>query len=122
MQKEQELICIVCPLGCRVRLTIDKGNIVDATGNECKKGREYAENECMNPVRVLTGTILTESSKRRTLPVRTNKPIPKGKLIETYRSLAGVRVKPPVKAGQAIIRNILNVGADVVATDELSAC
>jgi len=122
MQKEQQLICIVCPLGCRVRLTLDnKGNIVEATGNECKKGKEYAESECKNPVRVLTGTVLTEGSKYRTLAIRTNKPIPKAKLIEVYRSLAGVKAKPPVKVGQAIVRNVLKVGADIVATDELPA-
>lgn len=122
MQKEQQLICIVCPLGCRVKLTIDKeGNIVDVTGSECKKGKEYAENECINPVRVLIGTVSTEGSKHRTLPVRTNNPIPKGKLLEAYRSLAGVKVKPPIKVGQAIVSNILDMGADVIATDELSA-
>lgn len=122
MQTEQQLICIVCPLGCRVRLTIDnKGNIVEATGNECKKGKEYAENECVNPVRVLVGTMSTEGSKHRTLPVRTNNPIPKGKLLEAYRSLAGVKVKPPIKVGQVIVSNIFDTEADVIATGELSA-
>ena len=122
MQKEHEFICIGCPKGCPVRLVADdKGEIIDVTNYECKVGKEYVQNEYKNPVRVLTGTVLTEGSQRLTLPFRTSKPIPKGKLTEAMRALAEVRAKPPVKMGQVIVSNILDSGADIVATDELRA-
>ena len=121
MQKSLEFACIGCPLGCRVKLTVDeRGDITDMTGHRCKEGKKYAESEYRNPVRVLTATVLTEGSTIRLLPVRTNKPILKGRLIEAMRVLADMRVKPPVKRGQAIVSNILNTGTDLVATNELT--
>lgn len=122
MQKELDLICICCPKGCHLNLTVDESNLLtEVNGHWCKEGKEFAEREYRNPVRVLTATILTEAQKRRTLPVRTNKPIHKGKLLEAMSILAEVRIKPPVKMGQTIVLNILNTGADVIATDELPA-
>lgn len=121
MQKEHIFICINCPMGCRMSLTVDdKGNITNITGHECKEGKGYAENEYRNPVRVLTGTLLTDSSKRRTLPFRTNKPILKGRLEEAMRCLGEMRVKTPVMIGQVIVPNILNMGVDIIATDKIS--
>lgn len=120
MQKELEFTCIRCPMGCRVKIAIDeKGDITDMTGHQCKEGKKHAESEYRNPVRVLTATVLVEGNTRRTLPVRTDKPIPKGKLKEAMRALAEVRVKPPVKMGQAIVSNILNTGADLVAAGSI---
>ena len=35
----KELICIVCPRGCR--LTVDENNDYAVTGNSCKRGEVY---------------------------------------------------------------------------------
>ena len=120
MQREHEYICIVCPVGCQVKVTIGEGGrIMDIAGSDCEKGKKYAQSEYTNPVRVLTGTVLTEGGTRRLLPFRTDKPIPKGKVMEVVRYLAQVKARPPVTVGQAIVSNILDTWADVVATDEL---
>ena len=118
---EPEIICIGCPLGCRVKLTVNKkGEITDINDYQCKVGKKYARQEFKAPVRILTATILTEeSSERALLPVRTNKPIHKEKLKEGMQLLPKIRVKPPIKMGEVIIPNILNTGADLVSSDEL---
>ena len=116
---EQVLICIGCPLGCNVTLTIgDKGEIENATGNQCKEGKDYAVAECRAPVRVFTATLLTEGSGRL-LPVRTDKPVHRKELKEITKALAKVKVGPPVKVGQIIIPNILGTGANLIATGNL---
>jgi CxxC motif-containing protein len=118
--KENEIICVVCPLACLVTVSIDdEGKVVKVADNQCKEGKGYAVNECKFPGRVLTTTVLTESSVRKLLPVRSNKLIPKGRLMEFAHFLAKVRVKPPVKVGQIISRNILDTGIDVISTDEV---
>jgi len=118
---ETEIICIGCPLGCRIKLFVnDKDEITDVTEYKCKAGRKYAQEELKAPVRTLTATVLTEeSSERALLPVRTNKPIHKEKLKEAMRVLSETRIKPPVSTGQIIIANILGTGADLVASDKL---
>ncbi len=122
MAKEEGVICIGCPLGCETRLTLnDKGEIVKISGNKCKEGEKYVLEEHRNPSRVLTATVLVEASVRNLLPVRTNRPVPKNQLKECMYIVAKIRVKPPTKREQVIVPNILNTGADLVATDELLA-
>jgi CxxC motif-containing protein len=118
--KESEVICVVCPLACRVTVSIDdKGNVVNVTDNQCKEGGKYAINEYKFPGRVLTTTVLTESSGCKLLSVRSNKLIPKDRLRECAHFLAKVRVKPPVKIGQIIVTNIVGTGVDMLSTNEL---
>ena len=118
---ESEIICIGCPLGCRIKLIInDKGKITDITDYQCKVGQKYAQEEFKTPARTLTTTVLTDASSERVLlPVRTNKPIHKEKLRESMQLLPKIRVKPPIRMGQVIIPNILDTGADLVSSDEL---
>ena len=117
---EDKIVCIGCPLGCRTTLRINEQHeVVEITGYKCKEGRQYVLEEYRNPVRILTSTILTGKSGRPLLPVRTNRPILKSKLKEAALSLARVKARPPVKVGQVILPNLLNTGADIIATDDL---
>jgi CxxC motif-containing protein len=120
MVKETELICIMCPLACHVVVTVDDtGNILDVANHQCKEGREYAVAEYRFPARVLTTVILTAAASRHLLPVRSNKPIPKTRLMEVMHSLSKIRIKPPVKMAQVIVSNIAGTGVDMISTDEL---
>jgi CxxC motif-containing protein len=117
---EENIVCIGCPLGCRTTLRIDRhGDVVKITGYQCKEGRQYVLEEHRHPVRILTTTVLTEKSTRPLLPVRTNRPILKSKLTEAAFTLVPLRAKPPIKVGQVVLTNLLNTGADVIATDDL---
>ncbi len=116
----ERITCIGCPLGCQVTLeTNDREEVVKISGHRCKQGRRYVLEEHRNPVRVFTSTVLTEGSSQPLLPVRTNRPIPKTRLKEAAKALARARAKPPIKAGQAIMTDLLGMGADVIATGDL---
>lgn len=118
--KEVRVICIGCPLGCRATLKVSEGGeVLEVTGCRCKEGRSYVVEEFRNPVRVLTATVLTEGSQLPLLPVRTSSPIPKEKLREAMKVLAKVRVKPPVRAGEVVLEDLLGTGVDLVATRDL---
>ena len=76
MTRTSEVICIMCPLACRVAVALDdKGDVLKVAGNQCKRGEEFAAAEARFPGRVLTTTLLTEGSGHGLLPVKTNKPV-----------------------------------------------
>jgi CxxC motif-containing protein len=121
MSKENEIICIMCPLACRVAVRLDeKGDVLKVADNQCKRGEEFAAGEAKFPGRVLTTTLITEGGEHVLLPVKTNKPVARSLLMDCMCYLSEIKVKPPVKMGQVIIHNILDTGADVVATGDLS--
>ena len=115
-----EIICIECPLACRVSLSVDEaGKISESVGYQCRVGKRYSEKEYKSPKRILTTVVKTSDSVRHVLPVRTDKPVPKGMLKQCVQSLADIRVKPPLKVGEIIVSNVLNTGADVICSDDL---
>lgn len=120
MTKEETIICVGCPLGCEVKLTLnDKNEVAGIEDNKCKEGKVYAVEEFTNPVRTLTATVLTQGSSQPLLPVRTSKPILKTLLPHSMSIIAKTRAKPPIKMGDVIVPNLLDTGVDVVASSDL---
>lgn len=120
MSKVQEIVCINCPIGCRIDLSLDNsGEIVGITGFQCKEGKNYAPQEYKSPRRVLTTTLRTESSQRPVLPVRSNGTIPRPKLEECVEFLDNFKIRPPLKAGDVVVSDIMSTGIDIICTDDL---
>jgi CxxC motif-containing protein len=116
---QSEIICIGCPMGCRVTLKIGPDfHIENIVGDRCKEGEKYVTAEFRNPVRIFTSTVLTEGS-HRLLSVKTDRPIHKSQLNALARAVARIKVKPPVEMGQEIVHNILGTGANLVSTGTL---
>ena len=111
----KELICIVCPRGCHLR--IDENGTV--TGNGCQRGVDYAHAELTAPVRTLTSTVKITGADLPRLPVKTDRPIPKERMAEAMRILNGVTVTAPIRIGDVIVKNIAGSEADLVATREM---
>ena len=108
-----ELICIVCPKGCRLK--VDETTFA-VSGNSCEKGAEYGKTELKNPTRTLTSTVKLENAALPRCPVRTSAPIPKAKMFDAMSVLEGVTLTAPVKIGQVAVKNLLGTGADVIVT------
>ncbi len=108
----KELICIVCPKGCHLK--IDDNNNV--TGNSCKRGIEYAISETTNPTRTITSTVKIENGTINRLPIRTEKPIPKSKIFDVMDYLNTITVSAPIKVGDIIVENILDTNVNIIAT------
>lgn len=113
----KELVCIVCPKGCR--LHVDEENDYKVTGNSCPRGAEYGHNEIKNPTRVLTSTVRLEGGMYRRCPVKTETAVPKAKLMEIMRELNGVCLHSPVAVGQVALENAAGTGVNVVVTKNL---
>lgn len=113
----KELVCIVCPKGCR--LHVDDENGFTVTGNSCPRGAEYGKNEIQNPTRVLTSTVRLSGGAYRRCPVKTEKAVPKGKLLDIMKELNHVEVASPVSIGQVVLTNVAGTGVNVVVTKSL---
>ncbi len=118
MKKHHDLVCIVCPMGCRLTLTKDestpKGYVVE--GNICKRGEDYAIKEMTNPTRMLPTTVKIKDGFISRLPVRTTEAIPKELIFKAMEEINSKEVQAPVSCGDVIIKNILDTGADIIAT------
>lgn len=119
MKNKHNYVCINCPLSCSLELTEENGEVFKVTGNECKVGARYAEEEFKDPRRVVTTTILVRDGTLPVLPVRTAEAIPKRLVIDAVRALAEVVVQAPVTEGQIIYPDIMNTGVDVIASRDL---
>lgn len=115
---EKDIICVICPQSCRIKVSGDGRNVTDITGFTCKRGEEYGRNEYSNPVRTLTTTVLAKGGNCPVIAVRSNKPIPKDKMFEAMEEIKKVVVKEPFYIGKVVIENILGTGADIVLTNK----
>ena len=113
----KEVVCTVCPRGCRLKVDEDNGFAV--TGNHCQRGEAYGKAELQNPVRTLTSTVAITGAAYPRLPVKTSRPIPKSRLKEAMAIVNALTVSSPVGIGDVLIADLLGTGADLVATRAL---
>ena len=113
----KNLICIVCPKGCHLKVDEDNGFAV--TGNGCERGVQYAKAELTHPTRVVTSTVCVEGALHRRCPVKTDGAIPKEKIFDAMKTLDGICLKAPVKIGDTVVQNVCGTGINFVATREM---
>lgn len=111
-----EMICIVCPKGCRLSVDQRPDGEILVMGNGCNRGIPYAKKELTNPTRVVTSTVRINGGIHKRLPVKTSTDIPKGLNFSVMKELESIELNATIKVGTVIIKNILNTGADIVAT------
>ena len=119
---ERLITCTVCPNGCQISVkTDDENNVLEITGFKCKRGEVYAKAEVVDPVRTLTALVQVEHGEFDMCPVRTNIPVSKMKLIEIANLASRQKFTAPIHLGQVLIKNVLETGADIVATKNVLA-
>src|SRR5512135_190327 len=104
-------LCIGCPLGCRLEVEEEDGAIVEVRGFDCKRGKEYAEREHVDPRRMVSSTVRVANGPWTRLPVKTNRPVPKDQVRAVCRALRDVSIAAPVAMGDVIVANVLDTGA-----------
>ncbi len=111
--------CIVCPTGCSIKVIGKDDKEVSFEGYTCNRGLEYAEQEFREPKRILTTTMKVENGTLPLIPVRTDKPLLKDKLNEALEIIAQSQIKAPIKMGDILIENILEMGINIIASRNL---
>lgn len=114
------ITCTVCPLSCEIILELNAdGEITSLTGNKCARGKTYATKEHTAPERTLTTIVRAKGGIHPQLPVRTDLPIPKEKLAEAMLATFALEVQAPIKMGDIIVKDFLNLGVNLIATRDL---
>lgn len=111
------MVCIVCPNGCRLKVSRDDDKI-DVQGAKCKRGVAFGTTELTNPTRSLTTTVDTAFSDMPRLPVKTSCEIPKEHLLDAMKAIRAFKLSERVNTGDVVIKDVF--GADIVATADMN--
>lgn len=113
----KNLTCIVCPLGCSITAQMDGKKIVSITGNSCPRGESYARVELTDPRRTLTTTMRVKGGGL--VSVKSKDTLPKDGLFECMAVIDAAEVSAPIEIGDVLIKDILGLGVDIVATSRV---
>ena len=114
----KQLVCIGCPRGWRLTIDEKDGEYI-VTGNTCPRGKEFAISEMTAPKRTICSTVKTVFPDVPVLPVRVSDDIPREKIFDVMREINAVTLKERIGRGDAVIKNVLGLGVDVIATSDL---
>lgn len=119
MTEKTTVTCVACPKGCEVTVEHDGDEIISIEGNACPQGADYAKEEIVAKTRILPTTVRVKNGALALCPVKTTKQIPLELMDQAMNKIGEKEIEAPLKMGQVIIENLLETGADVVATRNL---
>lgn len=117
--EKRELICIGCPLGCQMVVELEDGIVSSVTGNGCNIGKKHAQEECINPTRVVTTTVKVECGQYPLTSVKTKKAVAKDKIKDCMHQIKSLSVEAPIMIGDVLIKDVASTGIEVIATREV---
>ncbi len=117
--KQKDVICVICPNSCNIVVKQLKDGKLVMEGQGCKRGEQYASDEFLAPKRTLATTVRIRGAFVPLLPVRSSVPVPREKLNEILDLLASIEVEAPFKCGDVVVKNVLELGSDIIATRTL---
>lgn len=120
MKEVKNLVCVTCPVGCRLSVEVEGTNIISVDGNNCSRGIEYAQSEAVTPKRMLTTTVRVIGGEMPLVPVRSLEGVPKVRIMEFMDYLADQRVQAPIEREQ-IICELPDCGVKIIATTNIAA-
>ncbi len=113
------ITCIGCPMGCRLNVRMESGQVEAVDGAGCGRGAVYARQECVCPMRMVTSLVCVQG-RRAPLSVKTASPVPKERISACLDDIHRARVSPPVEIGEVIVKDVCGTGVDVVATGKIA--
>ena len=119
MLMKRKFTCIVCPNGCEIEIIVENNEIVAIDGALCKKGEEYVIQEMYNPKRNIASSVKVINGENSLVSVRLTEAIPKAEIFNVMQEIIKAKMQAPIHVGQIVIKNILNLNVDVIATKEV---
>jgi CxxC motif-containing protein len=121
MAETSELICVTCPMGCRLEVTHAGRAVIGIEGNVCKRGEAYAAAELADPRRMVATTVQVLGGVHPLVPVYTTAPIPKPRIFDLLAELRAVVLRAPIRARQVVLEDALGTGISVLTSRSLPA-
>ena len=117
--RKKELVCVVCPNGCQLIVDIDDGaklEVKNVIGHTCDKGPEWAKQEIINPMRTISSNVAVNGGNFPLVSVRTDTPIPLGKIMDVMKEIKKIRVDAPLRIGDHLIERPAGTSCNIIAT------
>ncbi len=119
MAATQEMICITCPMGCRLKTTHEGSVLLQVDGHGCKRGPKFAKEELTDPRRMVATTVRVRGAVHPLVPVYTEKPFPKPRVFDLLREVRGLEIEAPVVMNQVVLENALGEGINLIASRDM---
>ena len=137
------ITCIICPNGCLLSADVSEpGTDAPVTGTEnprsidspvtgagcprvidgpvtgagCPRGEAYFIQEITDPRRTLTSSVLVKGGELPLCSVRLTDPVPIARIPDVMKEIRKMKVEAPLESGTVLIRDVLGLGSDVIAT------
>jgi len=117
MREVREIVCLICPNSCVMKVYLEDKKILRIEGNMCPRGEEYAKQEIIQPKRVVISVIKVRGGDMPTVSVKTENPVPKSCIPKIMKLLSRIELDAPVSMGQVVIKDIC--GTNIVATRDV---
>lgn len=115
----KELVCIVCPNGCRLEVDIkslEPLQVGEVRGNLCDNGPPWAEQEVINPMRNIASSVLVIDGEYPLASVRTDIAIPLKAISLIMKTIKRIKVNAPVQIGDIVIKSTTKIPCNIIAT------
>ncbi len=113
-----EMVCIVCPNGCRLTVT-GEGEDIAVSGNKCKRGEAFAVAELTAPMRSVTTSVRTTVAGYPVVSVKTDGEIPKGRIAELMALCRQITIDKPLAIGTKVAEDLFGTGVDLITTTDM---
>ena len=137
------ITCIICPNGCLLSADVSEPGtdapvtgaenprsidspvtgtgcprVIDSpvTGAGCPRGEAYFIQEITDPRRTLTSSVLVKGGELPLCSVRLTDPVPIARIPDVMKEIRKMKVEAPLESGIVLIRDVLGLGSDVIAT------
>ncbi len=107
-----EITCIMCPVGCTLKIT-KNGNVIKVTGNGCPRGEEYGKKEATVPERMVT---TVKKYKCGTITLKLSCPIKKELVDNCLTEIKKCAEPKSAKVGDILLKSVCKTNCDVIIT------
>lgn len=111
--------CILCPNGCEITTEHTDGKLLSCSGNQCDNGRNYVEQELLDPRRTITSSVLVTGGDRPLASVRLTSPIPRDLIFPVMNKIKYIRLQAPVLPGTVLLEDIFGTGSTLITTSSV---
>jgi len=110
----KKFICIICPKCCELEM-----DGTEVSGAKCKRGKVFARQEAILPIRVITTTIRCETKQGiKMIPVKTASPVPLADIPSIMRHIRRVTCSEIPALGSPITVTGAPKPLDLIVTGE----
>lgn len=112
---EKQTVCNKCEEYCVIDIkTVD--DVVEIIGNKCKEGLEFVDRDLQSSKDILTTLVRIKGGYVKVVSVKSDRPIEKKLFLKCSRALSRINVGAPIKIGDVVCKNLLNLGIDIICT------